>query len=260
MELTTAPLFISDRRLRGRKSLPVARGPWALDSGAFSELQKYGTWAHGPSPLEYAARVRRYRDRISGMCWAAPQDWMCEPVVIHGGAVGRVRFAGTKLTVAEHQRRTVANLLTLRSVAPDVPFIPVLQGHTVEQYLTCVHRYHDAGVDLGAEPVVGIGSICRRQGTSEVADIIASVCQAVAGIRLHGFGVKAQGLAAYGSMLHSSDSLAWSFAAMHDAPMPGCRSHRTCANCPRYAFRWREEVLARLARHSTGPSAYALGA
>jgi len=181
LDLTTAPLYLSDRRLRDRKTLPVARGPWALDSGAFTELQKYGTWSRGPSPAEYAERVRRYRDRIGGMCWAAPQDWMCEPIVIRGGMVGRVRFIGTKLTVAEHQRRTVANFLSLRSVAPDVPFIPVLQGQTRGDYLMCVHRYHDAGVDLSMEPVVGIGSVCRRQATGESAGIIASVCQAVPG-------------------------------------------------------------------------------
>ncbi|AWN31784.1 hypothetical protein [Streptomyces sp. NEAU-S7GS2] len=263
LEHTPAPLFVSDRRLRSRKALPVARGTWALDSGAFTELQKYGTWDRGPSPLEYAERVRRYRDQVGGLLWASPQDWMCEPIVIHGGTVGRVTFAGTKLTVAEHQRRTVANLLTLRAIAPDLPFIPVVQGHSLREYLTCLERYHDAGVDLAVEPVVGIGSVCRRQATGEAAEIIASVCQAVPGIRLHGFGVKTSGLRAYGGLLASADSLAWSFAALYDDPLPGCRSHKTCANCPRYAFRWREQVLASLARHITGaagPSAYALGA
>ncbi|MFF4283007.1 hypothetical protein ACFY0Z_30020 [Streptomyces kronopolitis] len=263
LELTTAPLFVSDRRLRTRKRLPIARGCWALDSGAFTELQKYGTWDRGPTPAEYAERVRRYRDQVGGMCWASPQDWMCEPVVRHGGTVGGVRFVGTKLTVAEHQRRTVANLVALRSVAPDVPFIPVLQGHTVKEYLVCIDRYHDAGVDLAAEVTVGIGSVCRRQGTSEAAEIIAAVCQAVPGIRLHGFGVKTAGLGAYGGLLASSDSLAWSLAAYHDAPLPGCETHKTCANCPRYAFRWREQVLASLARHATceaTPHTYSLGA
>lgn len=107
---------------------------------------------------------------------------------------------------------------------------------------------------------MSIGSVCRRQATGEAAEIIGSVCQAVPGIRLHGFGVKVQGLAAYGSLLHSSDSLAWSYSAMHDAPLDGCHTHKTCANCPRYAFRWRERVLATLARHNTGPHVYTLGA
>lgn len=32
------PMFISRRRLSSRKSLPQARGRWALDSGGFTEL------------------------------------------------------------------------------------------------------------------------------------------------------------------------------------------------------------------------------
>ncbi|MGW7639534.1 deazapurine DNA modification protein DpdA family protein [Streptomyces decoyicus] len=263
LELTTAPLFISDRRLRPRKRLPVARGSWALDSGAFTELQKYGSWDHGPSPVEYAERVRRYRDEVGGLLWASPLDWMCEPIVIHGGTAGRVTFVGTKLSVAEHQRRTVANFLELRAVAPDLPFVPVIQGHTAQQYLNCVNRYHDAGVDLSAEATVGIGSVCRRQATKDTAEIIAAVCQAVPGIRLHGYGIKIGGLGLYGGMLASADSLAWSFAAFHDDPLPGCRTHKNCANCPRYAFRWREQVLASSARHATGTAsrpAYELGA
>jgi hypothetical protein len=67
-------LFVSDRRLRGYKTLPRAAVPWALDSGGFTELQKYGRWT--ATPAEYAARVRRYRDESGGMCWTAPQDWM----------------------------------------------------------------------------------------------------------------------------------------------------------------------------------------
>lgn len=251
VEHTTAPLFISDRRLRDRKRLPVARGSWALDSGAFTELQQYGSWEHGPSAVQYAERVRRYRDEMGGLMWASPLDWMCEPVVIHGGRVGRVTFVGTKLDVAEHQRRTVANLLELRTVAPDLPFIPALQGGSAAEYLTCVERYRDAGVDLAAEPLVGVGSVCRRQASGEAAEIIAAVCQAVPGIALHGYGIKTGGLASYGQMLASSDSMAWSFAAFYDDPLPGCTTHKNCANCPRYAFRWRERVLATLAHNTT---------
>ncbi|MBN1170875.1 MAG: hypothetical protein JXA67_01770, partial [Micromonosporaceae bacterium] len=101
------PLFISDRRLRVYKHLPRAIAPWACDSGGFTELQQYGTWT--TTPAEYVTRLRRYREEIGNLIWAAPQDWMCEPFVITGGQAGALRFAGTRLSVAEHQRRTVAN-------------------------------------------------------------------------------------------------------------------------------------------------------
>jgi hypothetical protein len=43
------PLFISRNRLTRYKTLPRAIGPWALDSGGFTELQRYGRWTVSPA-------------------------------------------------------------------------------------------------------------------------------------------------------------------------------------------------------------------
>jgi hypothetical protein len=254
LHANTYPLFVSDRRLRAYRRLPVAAGPWAVDSGGFTELQKYGTWDHGPTPTQYVAQVRRYRGEVGRLMWAAPQDWMCEPIIIAGGQVGPVRFAGTGLSVAEHQRRTVNNFVQLRSLAPELPFIPVLQGYQAADYLRCVDLYTAAGVDLAAEPLVGLGSVCRRQATGEAAHIVAEL-RAAGVSRLHGFGVKTAGLLRYGHQLVSADSLAWSFAARRKPPLPGCETeHRNCANCRTYANRWRARLLAQLAGRPIQPS------
>ena len=106
-----------------------------LGNGAFTELSAHGSWAHGPSPGEYVARVRRYADEIGGLVFAAPQDWMREPAILRGGQFAGMHFAGTGLTVGEHQRRTVENFLELLELAPDLPFIPVLQGWSTSDYL-----------------------------------------------------------------------------------------------------------------------------
>lgn len=255
------PLFVSDPRLRVYRRLPLAAAPWALDSGGFTELQQHGRWTCGPA--EYAARVRRYRDGIGALMWAAPQDWMCEPIVIAGGRAGRLTFAGTGLSVAEHQRRTVASVLDLRALAPDILWLPVLQGYTAAEYLTCADLYAAAGVDLAAEPLTGLGSVCRRQATTEAEQIITAL-HARGITRLHGFGVKILGLRRYGHLLASADSLAWSEDARRkQRPMPGCPAHRpgcpprccahhaNCANCLRYALAWRTAKI--LAAASTPP-------
>lgn len=235
------PLFVSDRRLRVYKTLPVAAAPWALDSGGFTELQYFGGWR--TTPAEYIDRVRRYRDEIGHLAWAAPQDWMCEPVVIAGGRVGPMRFVGTGLSVREHQRRTVDNLLRLRDMAPDLPWIPVVQGFRLDEYLACVDMYDKAGVDLTREPLVGLGSVCRRQGTGEAHQIITALHDRGVG-RLHGFGVKILGLQRYSHLLASADSMAWSVdARLARRPLTGCTGHKNCANCLRYALRWRDRVL-----------------
>jgi hypothetical protein len=199
------PLFVSDTRLRVYKTLHVAAAPWACDSGGFTELQKHGRWTI--TPREYVTRLRRYRDEIGRLDWAAPQDWMCEPIVINGGRIGPIVFAGTRLSVGEHQRRTVANYAQLRDLAPDLNIIPVVQGDTPDAYLRCVDLYRSMiGVDLTTMPLVGVGSICRRQGSREAGRILTAL-HASGVRRLHGFGFKILGLTAYAHLLTSADSL-----------------------------------------------------
>lgn len=239
VEARQVPLFISHMRLmRYRRALPRARTRWALDSGGFSQISMHGRWTF--TAAEYAAAVRRYRDEIGGLDWAAPMDWMCEPPII----------AKTGLSVAEHQRRTVASFLTLRQLAPDLPFIPVIQGWSTADYLRCVDLYQQAGVDLWSYGTVGVGSVCRRQGTHQAREIMGAL--ASLGLRLHGFGYKKDGLAVAGGMMVSADSMAWSYNARRQRgrPLPGCTGHQTCANCRWYALRWYRQMV-RAARIGT---------
>jgi hypothetical protein len=48
--------------------------------------------------------------------------------------------------------------------------------------------YTTAGVDLTSEPLVGIGSVCRLQGTRRIEAVVETLYQR--GLRLYGFGVK----------------------------------------------------------------------
>lgn len=227
------PLFVARQSLAPRKTLPRARGPWALDSGAFSEITLRGGWT--VSAREYAGEVRRFGDEIGGMQWAAIQDWMCEPFALKR----------TGLTVADHQARTVASYLDLREIAPDQPWVPVLQGWQPSDYSRHVDLYQRAGVDLRAVPIVGLGSVCRRSQTDDIVRLIYSLSDL--GIRLHGFGVKTAGLRGIAHRLVSSDSMAWSFQARRaKRRLPDCTGHQNCANCPRYALLWRDRVLMAL--------------
>lgn len=227
------PLMVSWRRLRSRRTFPRAAGRWVLDSGGFTELATYGRWTCGPH--EYATSVRRIIDEVGAPDWIAPQDWMAEPFMTER----------TGLTVAEHQVRTVDNFNRLRDIAGDLPVIPVLQGYTRDEYLRCADLYARNGTDLTAEPTVGIGSVCRRQGTTEAAVIVREL--AGYGIALHGFGLKTLALARLAHVLKSADSLAWSYNARRNPPLPGC-THRKCANCYRWAKRWHRNASAPIAQ------------
>ena len=226
-----------------RRTLPVARGPWALDSGSFTELQHHGDWRI--SAEQYAAQVVRLRDEVGHLRWAAPRDRMCEPIVIQGGWAGRQFFVGTHLSVPEHQRLTVLDFVELRQLLGPL-VIPVLQGYTLADYQRCRDLYDRHGVDLAAEPLVGVGSVCRRQATGEIAALMAVL--AGEGLRLHGFGVKAGGLDRYAGDLWSCDSMAWSKDGRHTRGC-GCpchRPHKTEANCIHHATRWHRQTMARL--------------
>lgn len=224
--------FVSHNRLRKLRRLPRAVAAWALDSGGFTELSKHGRWTS--TPEEYAAAVRRYRDEVGMLMWAAPQDWMCEPAMIRK----------TGLSVAEHQRRTVANFLHLRRIAPDLPIIPVIQGWSVASYLDCVRLYVAAGVDLAAEPVVGIGSVCRRTNPVSVS-VIAAQLHGLGLRNLHGFGVSLQALPLAAEYLQSTDSMAWSAAERYAGDR--CPEGRTdCRNCRHAAIEYGTDVEYRI--------------
>jgi hypothetical protein len=233
------PLFISHRRLVKRKTFPRASAAWALDSGAFTEIKSYGEWT--TSPAEYACFARRYADEVGQMAWASPQDWMCEPFMLER----------TGKSIEEHQQLTVENVIDLRLLTGEVHFIPVLQGWTIDDYLRCWELYECAGITLEDEPLVGVGSVCRRQGTAEVFDVFDRLRP----LKMHGFGVKLLGLSRLASVLHSSDSMAWSFDARRSDPMPG-HTHMNCANCIEYALAWRQRVIDRIGADNDGRRLY----
>lgn len=227
-----APLFISRRRLCVYKSFKgPALMPWVLDSGGFSELSMYGRWTL--SPDDYIKEVRRYAYGIGGMQWAAVQDWMCEPQV----------RAKTKKTVQEHQRLTVESYLELSEKAPDIQWVPVLQGWEEDDYLRHVELYEQYKVPLVGLSVVGVGSVCRRQHTDEICSILSRLY--ALGLQMHGFGVKLQGLRKYAPMLKSADSMAWSYAARKREKLPEC-THKKCSNCPKFAQQWYDHVITSL--------------
>lgn len=225
------PLCVSYRRLMRRKRLPVARTGWLLDSGGFTELSMYGRWTIPPEA--FVAGVRRIATEVGHVDAAAIQDWMCEPPIL----------ASTGLTVRDHQRLTIESYQTLTALAPEIPWMPVVQGWDPDDYDAHLDQYAAVGINLAALPLVGVGTVCRRQAMGVAVEIVRRV--ASRGVRIHGFGFKLTGLTGARPYLASADSLAWSFDARRSAPIPG-HPHKNCANCLEWALRWRERVLGRV--------------
>ena len=230
------PLFISHRRLmRLKRKLPVAIAPWALDSGGFSELSLYGGWKTTPS--EYVDATIRYDQQIGKLDFAAPQDYMCESEMLQR----------TGMKIVDHQRLTVENYLLLHKLwsqrsRDECPYIPVLQGYDVRDYRRCIDMYGEAGVNLSEVPLVGVGSVCRRQHTEAIGEVIEAILDTDPQMDLHLFGVKVKGLKLYGHNASSVDSLGWSYNARRNPKLPECQ-HASCNNCIKWALRWRRNIV-----------------
>lgn len=224
------PMMVSRRVLNHRTPKTHARVDWVLDSGGFTELSIHGGWQN-VSPDEYAEAIERF-SALGRLQWAAPQDWMCEPHMIER----------TGKSVIEHQELTVENYLDLSSRSLPVPVIPVLQGWTHDDYLAHLQMYEDVSVELASLDTVGLGSVCRRQATDEISEIVRDL--AGLGLRLHGFGMKRQAFGTIGDYLTSADSMAWSYHGRRN-PDPDCPK-TTCNHCLHHALEWRDKTLARL--------------
>ncbi|SDZ71253.1 hypothetical protein SAMN05518854_11747 [Variovorax sp. YR266] len=221
--------FVSVNRLRDRKA-PMQVGDWIMDSGAFTEISRHGRYRHDVST--YAAEIRRWANNGSGrLLAAAAQDYMCEPFI--------VRITG--LSVLEHQRLTIERFDELRAEdTSGVYILPVLQGFEPVDYFRHLHAY---GNRLAPGAWVGVGSVCKRNGAPEqVAAVLMAIKAERPDLLLHGFGLKTTALAHpfVRSMLHSADSMAWSFAA---------RKQGRNANDWREAVRWTDAIAQRPIQH-----------
>jgi hypothetical protein len=190
---------VSINRLRTRKK-PLGT-KILLDSGAFTELHHYGAYRHSPS--EYANSIRRLvNDRIADIEIAVSQDYMCEPFML----------AKTGLTIPDHQHMTIERYDALILNAP-VMIMPVLQGYKSSDYVRHIGQY---GNRLLERMWVGVGSVCKRNGNPQaVVDVLDAIKRERPDLRLHGFGVKLTALGHSGvrELLHSADSMAWSYHA-----------------------------------------------
>lgn len=199
--------FISINRIRNRKSaFPV--NDWIMDSGAFTELAQHGGYREAPEV--YAADIRRWKNN-GNLLAAVSQDYMCEPFMIEK----------TGLTLADHQRLTIERYDAILAAGTDgVYLMPVLQGYAASDYVSHIRQYGDR---LKPGMWVGVGSVCKRNGNpAAIEDVLLAIKQERPDLRLHGFGIKttALGSGLVRDLLHTADSMAWSFSARIEGRSP----------------------------------------
>lgn len=192
--------MVSVNRLRGRVS-DFAVEDWIMDSGAFTEVTRHGGFRYPPE--EYAGQVDRWA-ACGNLLAAATQDYMCEPFALDA----------TGLSLHAHQILTVERFDAIQSALTGPTYLlPVLQGYAPEEYVEHIAMY---GARLKPGAWVGVGSVCKRNGTpGQVEAVLLAIMAARPDLRLHGFGLKITALASatVRRCLHSADSMAWSYHA-----------------------------------------------
>jgi hypothetical protein len=91
--------------------------------------------------------------------------------------------------------------------------MPVIQGYEVSDYITHAKNYLKI---VEPNAWIGVGSICKRNTRPEIIyKILSSILDIAPEFKLHGFGVKITSLTdkRISSILHTADSMSWSFAA-----------------------------------------------
>jgi hypothetical protein len=218
--------FISVNRLRTRKG-PFQVGDWIMDSGAFTEISSHGRYRY--SVAEYAQQIRRWKDN-GNLLAAVAQDWMCEPFIV----------SKTGLSVPVHQQLTVERYDALIAEDTGVCILPVLQGFAPSDYVEHIRLYGDR---LQPGQWVGVGSVCKRNGDpNSVAAVLLAIKKERPDLMLHGFGLKTTALAnpLVRNLLHTADSMAWSFSA---------RKQGRNANDWREAKAWAQAIATRPVQH-----------
>lgn len=214
-----------NRGLITRRKTPMRRATvsYGLDSQAFTEILRHGRWTVDDRQL--VADARRFRAEVGPPDICGIRDLMCEAFMLQR----------TGLTVYEHQQRTIDSYIELRRLDDTLPWLLTLQGHTPDDYKRHVDMYIERGIDPREVPLVGVGSVCRRQATREILDLFRDLH--AGGLRMHGFGVSVRALQlGVAEHLVSSDSMAWSAAGRRSRLAP------IKANSPRVARLYAEGV------------------
>ena len=114
------------------------------------------------------------------------------------------------MTNEERIRNTVTNAVNCYEADKTLPWLPVIQGYTIEEYLSCIDQYDEAGL---VSDYWAIGSICSRKGDPhKIRNIITKIKERLDS-KLHAFGLGIPFLRdpQVFQAIYSSDSAAWNW-------------------------------------------------
>jgi len=138
-------------------------------------------------------------------------DYMCET---------NIRAIGG-YSVETAIRRTTRNTIDMLKYAEKIGFDTkrigrVVQGWNVEDYIRHIDlMLKKKVIEDKKDCVIGIGSVCRRNATLNIVNIIKAIRKRLPNAYLHAFGVKGDTLPYINRLVDSADSFAWAIGSWH---------------------------------------------
>lgn len=244
--MAVASAHWDDDRKRFRINRPPADhvASICIDSGGFTAAKKWGRY---PWLVEQYADFIQEMSRDVPLDFCAIMDYACEP------SVDRSTYA----TNIERIEVTIANEILCLETAPDLPWLPVLQGDSLEERSYDLERRRES--DMLPNEYAGIGSVCGR-GAGGAVETTLFYREQLPGVKFHGFGMHIQALDNdfVFSVIRSWDSYSWNWGKGQkdvDRPTeylkrPG-ESHTS--QCRRLGnLYWQNTILPRLTRPRQG--------
>jgi hypothetical protein len=205
-----------------------------IDSGGYHHMMT-GGGEYESSNQEYLAYLLEHRPD-----WFALRDYPCEPDLLD--ELGRTVRTQQEKTTAHH--RELLDELGCHGLANSA--VSVVQGWTTGQYLEHLDELRDAGC---LTDYVAIGSVCRRNQDTEIANAILSVRDALpTRCKLHAFGVKGSVLR-FREVVDALDSVDSAAYDWQESRQPSKRSSGqsfTWRDSARAYLNWRHELLTTL--------------
>jgi len=169
----------------------------AIDSGGFTAAARWGDYPFTPKEyVEWAKTISEGHE----LAFVAVMDYACERGVnrsVHATNLQRIKA-------------TVENTLRCFDAEPDFPWLPVIQGYTLDEYFTCIEMLEKEGL---LRPTMGIGTLCTRR-PSEAAKVIVAIGRRLPEVRFHAFGLDMRAITPETAYhLNSWDSYSWSWGA-----------------------------------------------
>lgn len=150
---------------------------FCIDSGGFTAARKWG---------KYPWTYRQYVDFIREMSrdvpvqFAAVMDYACIP---SNGKKSEINI--------DRIKATIQNEIALRELAPDIPWLPILQGDNFEERSEDLELRR--ALNLLPTEYAGIGSLVGR-GIQAAIDTVQFYANELPGLKFHGFGIPIKAL------------------------------------------------------------------